>query len=76
MVVFTATQVQEQVCYFRYCDNNTNYGTTTQFKEMLAEMDYLAQLRDPEHQYKYLDVNTFVDVVKQSGKGYIYNTGE
>ena len=61
---------------FGYCDNNTNYGTPTQFKEMLAEMDYLAQLRDPDHQYKYLDVNTFVDVVKQSGKGFIYNTGE
>ena len=61
---------------FGYCDNNTNYGTPTQFKEMLAEMDSLAQLRDPNHKYKYLDVNTFVDVVKQSGKGYIYNTGE
>ena len=55
-----------------YCDLGTNYGTPSNLKKFIEEFDTYVSWRAPGKKYKYLDIVTFVDVVKQSGQGKIH----
>lgn len=52
-----------------FCDMGTNVGTPSGFKEFLETFYAVAEKEDPDTKYQYVDINTYIELIKQSGRG-------
>lgn len=58
-------------CAFEYVNLGTNYSTPSGVKELVeAYEEYMAE-KYPNIEVKYLDVNTFLSLARQSGQGVV-----
>ncbi len=56
-------------CAFEFYNLGTNYTTPSGVKQMVEKYEEYVQENDPSIQVQYVDVNTFLELVRQSGQG-------
>ena len=54
---------------FEFSDLGTNFATATGVKQMVEKYEEYVAENNPDVQVQYVDVNTFLDLVRQSGLG-------
>ena len=58
-------------CAFEFCNPGTNYTTPSGIKQMVEAYDQYVKENHPGFQVQYVDVNTFLALVRQSGQGFV-----
>ena len=58
-------------CAFEFCNPGTNYTTPSGIKHMVETYDQYIKENHPDCTVQYVDVNTFLALVRQSGQGVI-----
>ena len=69
----TQRQQLSNFCAFEFYNLGANYTTPSGVKQMVEKYEEYVQENDPSMKVEYVDVNTFLELVRQSGQGFSWD---